>query len=49
MDALQKEMLIEAGIDVDDALARFMNNEMLLARFMKNSPLIPKSIRFRKQ
>ena len=35
MDALQKKMLIEAGIDVDDALARFMNNEMLLARFMK--------------
>lgn len=38
MDALQKKMLIEAGIDVDDALARFMNNEMLLARFMKKFP-----------
>lgn len=38
MDALQKQLLLEAGIDVDDALSRFMNNEMLLARFLKKFP-----------
>lgn len=35
MDTLQKQQLAAAGINVDDALARFMNNEMLLERFLK--------------
>lgn len=34
MDAMQKQRLLDAGIAVDDALARFMNNEMLLLRFL---------------
>lgn len=35
MDAWKKEALIEAGIDVDDVLGRFMGNEALLSRFFK--------------
>ena len=35
MDAWKKEALIEAGIDVDDVLGRFMGNEALLSRFLK--------------
>lgn len=34
MDALQKQRLLDADIAVEDALARFMNNEALLLRFL---------------
>lgn len=34
MDAQKKQRLLEAGIAVDDALARFMNNEALMVRFL---------------
>ena len=33
MDAVKKERLTAAGIDVDDALGRFMGNEALLERY----------------
>ena len=35
MTDLQKSQLIAAGIDIDDALPRFMGNEALLERFLK--------------
>ena len=35
MTQAEKERLIQAGIDVDEALARFMNNETLMTRFLK--------------
>lgn len=35
MDALKKERLVAAGIDVDGALERFMGNDALLERFLK--------------
>ena len=35
MDALKKERLVAAGIDVDNALERFMGNDALLDRFLK--------------
>ena len=35
MDAWKKEELAAAGINVEDALGRFMGNEMLLNRFLK--------------
>lgn len=35
MDAWKKEALTGAGIDVEDALGRFMGNEMLFSRFLK--------------
>ena len=35
MDALKKERLAAAGIDVDGALERFMGNDALLERFLK--------------
>lgn len=34
MDAWKKERLIDAGIDVDGALERFMGNDALLDRFL---------------
>ena len=34
MDALKKERLAAAGIDVDGALERFMGNDALLQRFL---------------
>ncbi len=34
MDALKKKRLSDAGIDVDNALERFMGNEALLDRFL---------------
>ena len=34
MDALKKERLMAAGIDVDGALERFMGNDALLERFL---------------
>ena len=35
MDECRKQMLIDAGIDADDAIERFMGNEALLERFLK--------------
>ena len=35
MDNSLKEQLASAGIDVDEALARFMNNEALLLKYLK--------------
>ncbi len=35
MDESRKQILISAGIDVDDALERLMGNESLLERFLK--------------
>lgn len=35
MDENKKERLAEAGIDVENALERFMGNEGLLERFLK--------------
>ena len=35
MDALKKERLAAAGIDVDGALERFIGNDALLERFLK--------------
>ena len=35
MDALKKQRLTAAGIDLDGALERFMGNEALLERFLK--------------
>lgn len=35
MDTEKKEMLMNAGIDVDGAMERFLDNEMLLDRFLK--------------
>ena len=38
MDALKKERLMAAGIDVDGALERFMGNDALLERFLGKFP-----------
>ena len=38
MDNMRKQQLIDAGIDVDDVLARFMGNENLLNRFLGKFP-----------
>lgn len=35
MDAEKKRALVEAGVNVDGALDRFMGNEALLCRFLK--------------
>ena len=35
MDIMQKQLLTAGGINVEDALGRFMTNEMLLERFLK--------------
>ncbi len=34
MDKQRSEMLYESGVDVNDALARFMGNEALLEKFL---------------
>lgn len=41
MDAMRKQKLVDAGIDVDSALDRFMNNEMLLEKFLAKFPADP--------
>lgn len=41
MDSLRKQRLTDAGIDVDSALERFMNNEALLERFLAKFPADP--------
>lgn len=41
MDAMRKQKLVDAGIDVDGALERFMNNEGLLERFLAKFPADP--------
>lgn len=38
MDATRKQQLIDGGIDVDDALARFMGSEKMLDRFLNKFP-----------
>lgn len=38
MDKQSRDLLRQAGIDVDDALGRFMGNEGLLARFLGQFP-----------
>lgn len=38
MTAEEKTRLVTAGIDVDTALARFVNNEMLFLTFLKKFP-----------
>ena len=35
MSSEDKERLINAGVDMPDALARFMDNEMLYGKFLK--------------
>lgn len=35
MEQTLKDKLVNAGIDVDDALGRFMNNESLMIRLLK--------------
>ena len=42
MDSSRKAALTEAGINVDDALERFMGNEMLLERFWKKFRAVPR-------
>jgi HPt (histidine-containing phosphotransfer) domain-containing protein len=41
MDKAKKDRLTAAGIDVDGALERFMNNEALLERFLRKFPADP--------
>ena len=41
MDAMRKQKLMDAGIDVDSALERFMNNEGLLEKFLAKFPADP--------
>lgn len=41
MDALRKQRLTDAGIDVNSALERFMDNEALLERFLAKFPADP--------
>lgn len=41
MDQQKRERLCKAGIDVDGALARFMNNEALLLKFLFRFPADP--------
>ena len=38
MDAAKRQRLVEAGIDVDSALDRFMGNEKLLDKFLGKFP-----------
>lgn len=38
MDNARKEALIQAGIDIDSTLERFMNNEALMERFWQKFP-----------
>lgn len=38
MNDIRKTLLSSAGVDINDALARFMNNESLLDRFMSRFP-----------
>lgn len=41
MDSVRRQRLMDAGIDVDSALERFMNNEALLERFLAKFPADP--------
>ena len=38
MDAMQRERLLAAGVQVDEALERFMGNEALMMRFLLRFP-----------
>ena len=41
MDPMKRERLPPAGVDVDEALERFMQNEALLMRFLGRLPADP--------
>ena len=41
MDPIKRERLLEAGVDVDEALERFMQNESLLLKFLRRLPTDP--------
>lgn len=41
MDSVRRQRLMDAGIDVDSALGRFMNNEALLEKFLAKFPADP--------
>lgn len=38
MDEIKRQYLLEAGIDVEDALERFMGNETLMVKFLLRFP-----------
>lgn len=48
MEAKRKEMLMEAGVNVDDVLNRFRGNESLLMRFLGTFPQDPNFENFKK-
>lgn len=41
MDAARRQRLMDAGLDLNGALDRFMNNEALLERFLAKFPADP--------
>ena len=41
MDAARRQRLMDAGLDLNSALDRFMNNEALLERFLAKVPADP--------
>lgn len=41
MDAARRQRLMDAGLDLNSALDRFMNNEALLERFLAKFPADP--------
>lgn len=41
MNPIDKQVLVDAGIDVDGALERFMGSEALLVRFLRKFPADP--------
>ncbi len=41
MDDALKAKLVEAGVDLETAMERFMNNDALLVRFLKKFPADP--------
>lgn len=38
MDEMKRKLLLEAGIDVDEALGRFLGNEALMMKFLLQFP-----------
>ena len=38
MDEMKRKLLLEAGIDVDEALGRFLGNEALMMKFLLRFP-----------
>lgn len=41
MEAVLREKLLDAGVNIETAMERFMNNEQLLERFLKKFPQDP--------